>query len=409
MSTKTIDEAAKVFTDPCAYADRQRLHTALAHLRANAPVSWVDVPNYGPFWAITKHADLLDIERDHKLFTNAPRPILASREHEPLITSGRTLIHIDDPEHGPLRAIAAKWFGVKAMRTVQACVDELAKTYVDRLLAAGPECDFVLQVSMEYPLAVMMSLLGLPESAAPCLIQLTREMFNPDDYMPGNGSADAALPPGVVEASIYFAEVIAARRKQPTEDLASAIANARIDGEPLQLVDAVSHFILLATAGHDTASSTISGGLLALLENSDQLDRLRDDPGLLPAATEEMLRWVTPTKQFMRTAVKDSVVRGERITAGESVLLSYVSANHDEDVFDDPCKFVIGRESNKHLAFGHGPHYCLGAGLARMEVKSIFTELLSRLKTIELGGAPQHHASVWVSGLKSLPIRYSPN
>ena len=205
----------------------------------------------------------------------------------------------------------------------------------------------------------------------------------------------------------YFNEVTASRRANPTEDLASAIANARIDGEPLSDIETVSYYVIIATAGHDTTSATISGGLLALIENPDQLQRLKDNPALMPLATEEMIRWVTPVKEFMRTAAADTEVRGVPIAAGESVLLSYPSANRDEDVFTDPFRFDVGRDPNKHVAFGYGVHFCLGAALARMEVNSFFSELVPRLESVELTGVPEHTATVFVGGLKHLPIRYS--
>jgi cytochrome P450 len=172
-------------------------------------------------------------------------------------------------------------------------------------------------------------------------------------------------------------------------------------------VDTVSYYVIIATAGHDTTSATISGGLHALIENGDQFARLRDNPGLMPLATEEMIRWVTPVKEFMRTATADTIVQNVPISAGESVPLSYVSANRDEDVFADPFRFDVGRDPNKHLAFGYGVHFCLGAALARMEVNSFFAELVPRLKSIELTGKPEHIATIFVGGLKHLPIRYS--
>jgi cytochrome P450 len=189
--------------------------------------------------------------------------------------------------------------------------------------------------------------------------------------------------------------------------LASAIANARIDGEPLSDIETVSYYVIIATAGHDTTSATISGGLQALIENPDQLQRLRDNPELMPLATEEMIRWVTPVKEFMRTAAQDTEVRGVPIVAGEAVLLSYPSANRDEEVFIDPFRFDVGRDPNKHVAFGYGVHFCLGAALARMEVNSFFSELVPRLESIELTGVPEHTATVFVGGLKHLPISYS--
>jgi len=195
------------------------------------------------------------------------------------------------------------------------------------------------------------------------------------------------------------------RREHPTEDLASAIANAKINGEPLTDMDTLSYYVIVASAGHDTTSAATAGGLLALLENPDQLARLKNDMSLMPTAVEEMIRWVVPVKEFMRTAQADTVVRGVPIAKGEAVLLSYVSANRDEDVFADPFRFDVGRDPNKHLSFGHGVHFCLGAALARMEINSFFTELVPRIKSIELAGEPETMATTFVGGLKHLPIR----
>jgi len=276
-------------------------------------------------------------------------------------------------------------------------VDELAKTYVDKMLAVGPECDFVQEVAVNYPLFVIMSLLGIPESDFPRMLKLTQELFGSDDSEFKRGSSNEDQLPALLDMFGYFNGVTGARREHPTEDLASAIANARIDGEPLSDIDTVSYYLIVATAGHDTTSATISGGLHGLIENPDQLDRLRDNLDLMPLATEEMIRW----------AAQDTTVRGVPIAAGESVLLSYVSANRDEDVFADPFRFDIGRDPNKHLAFGYGVHFCLGAALARMEVNSFFTELVPRLKSIQLNGDPEHVATTFVGGLKHLPVRYS--
>jgi cytochrome P450 len=409
MSTRTMDEAAKLLANPTAYTDEPKLHAALAHLRANAPVSWVDVPNYRPFWAITKHADIMDVERDNMLFTNWPRPVLTTIEGDELQAAAgvRTLIHMDDPQHRVVRAIGADWFRPKAMRALKVRVDELARVYVDKMIEVGLECDFVQEVAVNYPLYVIMSLLGIPEGDFPRMLKLTQELFGSDDAEFKRGTSNEDQLPALLDMFQYFNGVTASRREHPTEDLASAIANARIDGEPLSDIDTVSYYLIVSTAGHDTTSATISGGLHALIENPEQLTRLRDDPSLMPLAAEEMIRWVTPVKEFMRTAAEDTTVRGVPIAAGESVLLSYVSANRDEDTFDEPFRFDVGRDPNKHLAFGYGVHFCLGAALARMEVNSFFTELLPRLKSIELAGDPQYVATTFVGGLKHLPVRYS--
>ncbi len=205
----------------------------------------------------------------------------------------------------------------------------------------------------------------------------------------------------------YFSTLTAARREHPTEDLASAIANGRVDGEPLSDVDTVSYYVIVASAGHDTTKDAISGGLLALIENPSELERLRQNMDLMPTAVEEMIRWTTPVKEFMRTAAEDTTVRGVPIAKGESVYLAYVSGNRDEEVFDEPFRFNVGRDPNKHVAFGYGVHFCLGAALARMEMNSLYTELIPRLESIELAGEPELAATTFVGGLKHLPIRYS--
>jgi cytochrome P450 len=404
-----MDEAARVFADPLAYTDEAKLHAALTHLRGHAPVARVDVPGYRPFWAITKHADIMAIERDNALFTNSPRPVLmtAEADEQQAAVGISTLIHMDDPQHRVVRAIGADWFRPKAMRALKVRVDELAKRFVDNMLTSGDQCDFVQEVAVNYPLYVIMSLLGLPESDFPRLLKYTQELFGNDDPELQRGTSKEEQMAALLDMFQYFTALTASRRANPTADLASAIANATIDGEPLSDIDTVSYYVIIATAGHDTTSAVISGGLQALIEHPDQLARLRDNPALMPLATEEMIRWVTPVKEFMRTAQADTTVRGVPIAAGESVLLSYASANRDEEVFADPFRFDVGRDPNKHNAFGYGVHFCLGAALARMEVNSFFSELVPRLESIELTGQPAHIATIFVGGLKHLPIRYS--
>ncbi|HYZ66846.1 MAG TPA: cytochrome P450 [Mycobacterium sp.] len=415
MSTPTMDDAARVLADPTAYADDARLHAALTHLRANNPVAWVDNPPYRPFWAITKHADIMAIERDNNLFLSEPRPLLSTAEADDFaqaqLDAGmglRTLIHMDDPHHRKVRAIGADWFRPKAMRDLKVEVDRLAKRYVDRMREVGPECDFVTEIAVNFPLYVIMSLLGLPEGDFPRMHMLTQEMFGGDDeeYNKRGKSPEEQLTI-LLDFFGYFSELTASRREHPTEDLASAIANGRVDGEPLSDVDTASYYVIVASAGHDTTKDAISGGLLALIENPSELQRLRHNMDLMPTAVEEMIRWTTPVKEFMRTAAEDTVVRGVPIAEGESVYLAYVSGNRDEEVFDEPFRFDVARDPNRHVAFGYGVHFCLGAALARMEMNSLYTELVPRLESIELAGEPELAATTFVGGLKHLPIRYS--
>ena len=414
MSTPTMDDAAKILADPTAYADDARLHAALSHLRAHNPVAWVDNPPYRPFWAITKHADIMAIERDNTLWINEPRPLLATAEaddmaQEMLAAGGglRTLIHMDDPQHRAVRAIGADWFRPKAMRDLKIRVDELAKMYVDKMRDSDGECDFVQEVAVNYPLYVILSLLGLPESDFPRMLKLTQELFGGDEEEYKRGTTLEDQNAVLLDFFTYFTSLTASRREHPTEDLASAIANARIDGQPLSDLETMSYYVIVATAGHDTTSATIAGGLRALIDNQGELQRLQENPQLMGTATEEMIRWVTPVKEFMRTATADTEVRGVPIAKGESVYLAYVSGNRDEEAFDDPFRFDVSRDPNKHVAFGYGVHFCLGAALARMEISSFFSELIPRLASIELAGTPQLAATTFVGGLKHLPIRYS--
>jgi cytochrome P450 len=409
---RPIDEAAKVLTDPAAVTDELRLHSALARLRANAPVSWVDDPPYRPFWAITKHADIMQIERNHTLWINAPRPILGTAEEDALAlamqeagTGRRTLIHMDEPHHRVVRAIGADWFRPKAMRALKVRVDHLAKRYVDQM-STSTECDFVQEIAVHYPLYVIMSLLGIPERDFPRMLKLTQEVFGKDDAELQRGASSEEFEEVMADFFAYLTALTTSRRAHPTDDLASAIANARIKGEYLSEMDTLSYYLTIATAGHDTTSAAISGGLQALIEYPGERERLGKHPELMPSAVEEMIRWSTPVKEFMRTATEDTVVRGVPIAAGESVYLAYVSGNRDEEIFDEPFRFDVGRCPNKHLAFGHGIHFCLGAALARMEINSFFTELLPRLGSIELTGKPERSATLFVGGLKHLAIRH---
>jgi cytochrome P450 len=274
------------------------------------------------------------------------------------------------------------------------------------MVELGGACDFVADVALEFPLYVILSLLGLSESDFGRMLRLTQELFGADD-----ADLQRSVDPNeqmmvVLDFLRYFNEVTAARRAAPTEDLASTLANARIDGAYLPDVDLASYYVIIATAGHDTTSSTIAGGLKALIEHPDRLAALRADPGLGASAAEEMIRWVTPVKEFMRTATEDCELAGVPIAAGESLYLAYLSANRDDAVFADPFRFDVRRDPNRHLAFGFGAHFCLGAALARMETRLFFAELVPRLRDIEITGPAPSSATTFVGGLKALPIRY---
>lgn len=280
-------------------------------------------------------------------------------------------------------------------------------SYVDKMREIGPECDFVTDIAADFPLYVILFLLGLPESDFPRMRTLTQEMFGRDDAEHQRGPEPEAWIAAMQDFLNYFDTLTASRRRKPAADLVSAIANGRIDGEPLSDMDTASYYVTIASAGHDTTKDAICGGLCALIENPGELGRLKQDLTLMPTALEEMIRWTTPVKEVMRTATADTTVRGVDIAAGESVYLAYASANRDEEVFDDPFRFDVGRAPNKHLAFGYGVHLCPGAALARMEIGSLYFELLPRLGSIELAGKPELSATTFVGGFKHLPIRHS--
>jgi cytochrome P450 len=407
----SVRDAGKVFTDPSAYANEERFHDATTLLRREDPVHWVDQPGYRPFWALTRHADVMEVERDNTRFLSAPRPLLATEVAEQLaIEKGevlRTLIHMDEPDHKAYRAVAAAWFQPNSLRQLEKRIDELAVRFVDRMVELGTECDFVRDIAVHYPLYVILSLLGLPESDFDRMLMLTQQLFGGDDEELRRSTDLEEQFTVLLDFFNYFTELTASRRANPTEDLASVLANATINDAYIPDLDLASYYVIIATAGHDTTSSTIAGGLHALLRHPDQLTRLQADPALLTTAVEEMIRWVTPVKEFMRTAAEDAEVGGTKVEAGQSLYLAYLSANRDEAVFDDPFRFDVGRQPNKHLAFGFGPHFCLGAQLARIETRAIFAELLRRLDHIELAGKPTSSATVFVGGLKTLPVSYA--
>jgi cytochrome P450 len=411
ITDMTVDEAGRVFTDPTAYADEPRFHAACALLRAEAPVHRVEVEGFNPFWAVTKHADIMEIERQQDLWLNAPRPILgpaiSDAGQAQMNMTIRTLISVDAPDHPLLRAITAEWFLPKSLSRLEARMAELSKRYVDRMAELDGECDFMTDVAVHYPLYVILSIMGMPEEDFPLMLKLTQELFGASDPELARDNDPTQALQTIQEFFQYFMALIEDRKANPTEDLASVIANSTLNGEPLSLFDAVGYYLIIATAGHDTTSSSIGGGLHALLQFPDQLERLRNDPSLVTPAIDEMIRWVSPVKQFMRTNLTDDyVLRGQTIPKGEAVMLSYSSANRDEEVFANADTFDVGRTPNKHVAFGFGAHYCLGAQLARMEGRAFYNELMPRLRSIELAGEPSYMQTLFVGGPKHLPIRY---
>jgi cytochrome P450 len=406
----TPDEAGRVFVTPSAYADEDQFHRACAVLRRESPIHRVEADGFPAFWAVTRHRDVYDIARNSEVWRNEPRPVLQPLDREEFQRQQgelKTLIHLDDPRHRELRSLTIDWFKPRSLARLDDRLAELARASVARMAALGGSCDFARDVAMPYPLQVILAILGLPEEDFPRMLVLTQNLFGGDDPEYTRGTTPEELQKVIMDFFAYFSQLVADRQAQPTEDLASVVANASIDGQHLDLIEQLSYYVIVATAGHDTTSAAMAGGLQALIENPDQLQRLRDDPALVATAADEIIRWVTPVKHFMRNAVEPVDVGGHHFEAGDGVLLSYPSANRDEEVFPNPFSFDVGRSPNRHLAFGFGAHYCLGATLAKMEIKALLTELVPRLEAIELDGEPELAQTLFVGGLKHLPIRYT--
>jgi cytochrome P450 len=419
MSTDTIS-IDNAIASPATYGDEKRLHAILTDLRKNDPVHWTTPDGVRPYWAVTKHADIFEIERQNDKFVNEPRSVLMDIETEQQLAAMwggpdpktgrvsplRTLIDMDGADHRAYRGLTQSWFMPGNLKKLEARIAELATRYVDRMMEKGGACDFARDIAVYYPLHVIMSIMGVPESDEPKMLKLTQELFGGTD--PDFQRKDASETSNVfLDFFTYFKAITDARRACPGEDLASAIANGRIKGCPLGDIETASYYIIVATAGHDTTSSSMAGGLRALIEHPAELKKLQDDPGLLSTAVDEMVRWTTPVQHFMRTATEDYELRGRKIKKGDALQLLYISANRDEEAFADPFVFKVDRDSNRHTAFGYGAHVCLGQHLTRMEIRAFFAELLKRLDHIEMAGESKRIQAVFVSGLKTLPIRYS--
>jgi cytochrome P450 len=399
---------------PETYTNEDELHTILKSMRKNDPVCWLEPNNYRPFWAVTKHSDISDIELKNDFFINDPRTTLMDITAEDYIkefTGGshllvRTLVHMDNPDHKVYRAMTQSWFSPPNLIKLKSEIEILAKNYVDKMLESGSECDFVRDISALYPLRVIMTILGVPPEDENLMLKLTQQLFGGSDEDMKRSEEESIDSNVIADFFNYFTALTEERRKNPTDDVATVIANAKFNGEQIGQLEAMSYYTIIATAGHDTTSSSTAGGVLALIENPNELKKLKDNPSLMPMAIDETIRWVTPVKNFFRTATDDCLIGKKEIKKGDSILLVYPSGNRDEEVFDEPFKFKVDRSPNKHLAFGYGAHLCLGKHLAKMEMEILYKELFKRIEKIELNGEPSWVKASFVSGLKSLPIRY---
>jgi len=408
---------------PQAYADGT-IHETYRWLRKNEPFGVAKIEGVDPFWVATKHADILEISRQNDLFHNGDRsPTLTSQAVDKKVREMmggsphllRTLIHMDAPDHHKYRALTQSWFMPQSLKKLEDRIRVIARAAVDKMAAKGGECDFVNEVALHFPLHVIMTILGVPESDEGRMLKLTQELFGAADPELGRGGEAATFVDApdrefdfgvIVDFSNYFRELSEARRKNPTDDLATLIANSQIDGQPISDLEAMSYYIIVATAGHDTTSSSTGGAMWALAENPGEFRKLKADPSLIPGLVDESIRWTTPVKTFMRTVTADTEFAGRSLKKDEWLMLCYASGNRDEDVFDAPDTFQVDRKPNKHLAFGYGAHLCLGQHLAKMEMRILWEEMIPRLQSVELAGTPANSQAVFVNGPKRLPIRF---
>jgi cytochrome P450 len=403
-----------LFTNPARYGDLRSWHGEAAELRSAAPIHRVEVDGFDPFWAVVGYEQVMEIERQPALFQNAPRPVLLDRRTIELQQARgvelRTLIHMDAPDHPKYRGLTYDWFRPANLTGLQGRLDELSEAVVARLGELGGRCDFAAEIAVNYSLKVILAILGLPESDYARMLRLTHELFggeDPDLARDGEVSPDALLA-AMLDFIDYFNRLTADRRAAPTGDLASAIANGSVDGVPLPDVETASYYTIVATAGHDTTSSAIAGGLRALVEHPEQLRRLQREPELIDGAADEMIRHVSRVRHFMRTATADTEVAGRAVAKGDWLHLSYLAANHDPAKFEDPMTFDVERpNAGSHIAFGFGRHFCLGAQLARMQMRTLFRHLLPRIDSIEFDGEPTSMRTTFVGGPKSVPVRYT--
>jgi cytochrome P450 len=364
---------------------------------------WHPEPNGGRgYWALTRHADIRAVSRNHELFSNEPTVMIEDVPENNLLGDHKMMLMSDPPYQTQLRRVVSPFFTPKAARTLAPRIAGLAKQIVDAVIDRG-ECDLVADVAGELPSFVIAELLGIPIEDGRELYKLTEIIHTAKESLPEGAQAQAAI-----QMFTYSAGVVADKRAHPGEDLATRLLQAEVGGRRLSDIEFHLFFMLLVDAGGDTTRNLVAGGLLALLQRPDELARLRADlPGLLPSAREELLRFTSPVVYMRRTATADTEIAGQRIRKGDKVALYYGSANRDREAFREPDRLDVGRTPNHHVAFGAtGAHFCLGAQLARVEIDAMLREVLGRMHDLELTAEPEWLSSTFISGPRRMPVRF---
>lgn len=391
-------------------------HAELAALRRHDPVHWHPWPGTrGGFWLLAKHADVVAVSKQPKLFSSQlGHTALEDREPDEL-EARRSMIETDPPEHTRLRRLVSDAFTRPRVKEYADFTRATVRGLLDAAIARG-EFDWVREISEPLPVTILISILGLAPEDVPMVVELTSEMAaaTDADYRPDPAKYPTDIDPRLLPFGTPAAQAVyeygrrigAERRRHPRDDLVSRLVHAEVDGEHLTDTEYTNFFQLFIFAGNETTRTAISHGILALMEHPDEFERLRRDRTLLDSAVEEILRYGTPLIYFRRTAVQDTEIRGVPIQAGDRVAMWYLSANFDEDVFEDPHRFDVGRHPNPHTTFGRGgPHFCIGSFLAKLEIQILLEEMLDRGVRFELTGAPVRLSSNFVNGFKSIPVR----
>ncbi len=377
-----------------------------AWLRANAPVFWHEEPEGPGFWVISKYDDIKMISRQPRLFSSAAKGVMMPETDEAGLAAQRLMmLNMDPPQHDRFKLLVSRGFTPRNAQLLGDRIATLSAEIIDDIIERG-ECDFVHDIAGRLPSALIAELMGIPRADGERLYELTELMHTTDDSVASPEQRGMA----VVEMLTYAQQVAVDKRAHPGDDIASSLIQASVDGDALTDSEFQWFFLLLVNAGGDTTRNLLAAGLQALFDHPDERARLIADlDSLLPTAVEEMLRYTTPVINFRRTAMADTVIRGTAIAAGDKLMVFYGSANRDEDVFVDPDRFDVGRNPNPHMAFGGGgPHLCLGMHVARLEIKAMFRELLTRLTGLGSGGPPQPFASNFIAGVNSMPIVFTP-
>ncbi len=405
------DPRGNIFIDHTGYADQAHWHAVAAELRDEAPVLRIDEEGHAPFWALTRHQDVFAVSRDNEHFLNTRNSVLGpDAQLEFLTTIGiepNTLIHMDGDEHRSHRELANDWFRPRAVSKRQPRVDAIADEFVEKFRQLDGTCDIAQDIAVPFTLHVIMDIFGVPPEDEPIMLKLTQGIFGAADpeYLGDLSDPMALLTDTINQFEEYFSELSARRRAHPTDDLASVLANGEVNGCPMDRNASLWYYTIVATAGHDTTSYALAGGLEALLRHPDQVVQLQGDPTLINIAVDEMIRWTSPVRQFLRYLTQPATLSGIEIPAGDRVLLSYPSANRDERVFTDAMEFDASRpNANRMIAFGGGEHFCLGSTFARRELRTFLPRLLAAVDTIEIDGDPQWAEANFVGGVKHLPV-----